>query len=64
MPRGLAEQMAAAVAQAVADPSLAEQARTLSMDYEASTPTELAAFVQAERQRWGQVVQTLGLKQE
>lgn len=64
MPRGLAEQVAAAVAQAVADPSLAEQARTLSMDYEASTPTELAAFVQAERQRWGQVVQTLGLKQE
>jgi len=64
MPRELAGQVSAAVAQAVADPSLAEQARTLSMEYEASTPEQLAAFVQAERQRWGQVVQALGLKQE
>ncbi len=64
MPRALAEQIAASVAQAIADPSLAEQGKKLSMDYGASTPDQFAAFVQAEKQRWGQVIQALGLKQE
>ncbi len=64
MPRALAEQIAASVAQAVADPSLAEQAKKLAMEYEASTPEQFAVFVQAEKLRWGQVIQTLGLKPE
>lgn len=64
MPRALTEQIAASAAQAIADPSLAEQAKKLAMEYEASTPDQFAAFVQAEKQRWGQVIQTLGLKPE
>ena len=64
MPKALAEQVAAAVVQTVADPALVEQASKLSIEYEAGTPEQFAAFVRAEKLRWGQVIRTLGLKQE
>lgn len=63
-PPAVAEQIAAAVKQIVADPSLAEQGLKLAIDYGATTPTESAAFVESERRRWGQVIQTLGLKRQ
>lgn len=63
-PKAIADQIAAATAQAVADPSLQEQGLKLAIDYGASTPEEFTAFVASERQRWGGMVRTLGLKAE
>lgn len=64
VPRALAEQIAELVAQALVDPALAQQARKLAIDYEASTPDQFVVFVQNEKQRWGEVIRTLGLRQE
>lgn len=64
VPPALAKQIAAAVAQALADPALKDVALKFNIEYEATTPEQFTAFVQAEKQRWGQVIQTLGLKPE
>jgi tripartite-type tricarboxylate transporter receptor subunit TctC len=63
-PKAVADQIAAAVAQAMADPTLHEQGLKLAIDYAGSTPDEFTAFVGSERQRWGGMVRTLGLKAE
>jgi tripartite-type tricarboxylate transporter receptor subunit TctC len=63
-PKAIAEQIAAATTQAVADASLQEQGLKLAIDYTASTPDEFTAFVASERQRWVGMVRTLGLKPE
>jgi tripartite-type tricarboxylate transporter receptor subunit TctC len=63
-PKAIADQIAAATAQAVADASLQEQGLKLAIDYTASTPDEFTAFVASERQRWVGMVRTLGLKPE
>jgi tripartite-type tricarboxylate transporter receptor subunit TctC len=63
-PRAVAEQIAAASVQAMSDPSLQEQGLKLAIDFAASTPGEFTTFVASERQRWGQMVRTLGLKPE
>ncbi|MBK8065373.1 MAG: tripartite tricarboxylate transporter substrate binding protein [Betaproteobacteria bacterium] len=64
VPPALAKQIAAAVAQALTDPALKDVALKFNIEYEATTPEQFTAFVQAEKQRWGQVIQTLGLKPE
>jgi tripartite-type tricarboxylate transporter receptor subunit TctC len=64
VPPALAKQIAAAVGQALADPALKDVALKFNIEYEATTPEQFTAFVQAEKQRWGQVIQTLGLKPE
>jgi tripartite-type tricarboxylate transporter receptor subunit TctC len=63
-PRAVAEQIAQAVVQTAAEPALAEQALKMSIDYAGSTPDEFTAFVASERQRWGGMIRTLGLKPE
>lgn len=63
-PKAVADQIAAAVAKTVAEPAMAEQGLKLAIDYVATTPDEFTAFVQNERQRWGQVIRTLDLKPE
>jgi tripartite-type tricarboxylate transporter receptor subunit TctC len=60
----VADQIAAAVALAMTDASLHEQGLKLAIDYAGSTPDEFASFVASERQRWGGMVRTLGLKPE
>src|SRR5690606_2057020 len=60
----VATQISEAVAKAVADPSLAEQSLKLAIEYSASTPEAFREFVQSERQRWGKVIDTIGLKKQ
>lgn len=64
IPAALAKQISGAVAETVAEPGLAEQSLKLAIEYAGSTPEELAAFVQAERRRWGEVIRALGIKPE
>lgn len=61
-PKRIAQQIASAAAKVIADPETAEQGLKLSIEYGASTPDGLSAFVQQERIRWGGVIRTLGLK--
>jgi tripartite-type tricarboxylate transporter receptor subunit TctC len=63
-PKAVADQIAAAVALAMTDTSLHEQGVKLAIDYAGSTPDEFTSFVASERQRWGGMVRTLGLKPE
>jgi tripartite-type tricarboxylate transporter receptor subunit TctC len=63
-PKAVADQIAAAVALAMTDATLHEQGLKLAIDYAGSTPDEFAGFVASERQRWGGMVRTLGLKPE
>jgi tripartite-type tricarboxylate transporter receptor subunit TctC len=63
-PKAVADQIAGAVALAMTDASLHEQGLKLAIDYAGSTPDEFASFVASERQRWGGMVRTLGLKPE
>jgi len=63
-PKVVADQIAAAVALAMTDASLHEQGLNLAIDYAGSTPDEFTSFVAGERQRWGGMVRTLGLKPE
>lgn len=64
VPVDLAERISAAVAKALAAPSLADESLKLAIDYGASTPAEFRAFVGSETKRWGEMIGTLGLKKE
>jgi tripartite-type tricarboxylate transporter receptor subunit TctC len=63
IPPEVAKRISAAAAKAIGDGSaLADQAIKLGIEYRASSPEEFTAFVDRERNLWGGVVKTLGLK--
>jgi len=63
-PRAVLDRIAAAVAQAAADPALAAQFRAQAVEFQAETPEQFQAFYQAEKRKWGSLVQALDIKPE
>jgi tripartite-type tricarboxylate transporter receptor subunit TctC len=60
-PPAIASQLAAAIAEALKQPEVAKQLRGLNFDLIGSDPAKTAQFMSAERERWGNVIRSLGL---
>jgi tripartite-type tricarboxylate transporter receptor subunit TctC len=58
----IANQLSAAVSEALHQPDVAKQISAASLDAIGSTPTELAKFMAQERERWGKVIRATGAK--
>lgn len=63
-PASIADTLSAAIAEALKHPDVAKQIAQSSLDPIGSTPSELAAFMKEERERWGKVIRTTGAKAE
>jgi tripartite-type tricarboxylate transporter receptor subunit TctC len=63
-PSGIAEKVAAGVAEALRNPDVARRLNELSADPMGLTPTETAAFMKLETERWGAVIRSAGVKVE
>jgi tripartite-type tricarboxylate transporter receptor subunit TctC len=61
-PAAITEKLSAAIADAVREPAIARKLTDLSMVPKGSTPGELAAFINDEAERWGNVVRASGAK--
>jgi tripartite-type tricarboxylate transporter receptor subunit TctC len=61
-PRGIIDKLNAEMRRIVALPNMGD--RLAAIELGASTPEELAAFIRAETERWGDVIKKLGLKAE
>jgi tripartite-type tricarboxylate transporter receptor subunit TctC len=60
----IANKLSAAVAEVLKQPDVAARLVEMSMAATGSTPAELAAFMQQERERWGNVIRASGAKAE
>jgi tripartite-type tricarboxylate transporter receptor subunit TctC len=63
-PRPVVEKISAALAQVAKQPEIVQQRREGASESVGSTPDEFAAFLDAEREKWGAVIRRLGLKLE
>lgn len=63
-PKAITEKIAAAVAQAIADPTLAPPFRAQGVEFVAETPEEFNAFYREEKGRWGPLVKALNIPME
>ncbi len=63
-PSHVVQQLNASFKQALAEPSLRDSLRAAGVEPAASTPTELAALVQADRARWATLIKQKQLKME
>ena len=64
-PRAIVEKLNKAINQALADPTIAERYRELGAEPVADrTPDEFGAFIAAERDKFGAIVRTAGIKIE
>lgn len=63
-PATIAQTLSAATAEALKHPDVAKQIAQSSLDPIGSTPAELAAFMNEERERWGKVIRATGAKAE
>jgi tripartite-type tricarboxylate transporter receptor subunit TctC len=63
-PPAIANKLSAAVAEVLKQPDVAARLVEMSMVATGSTPAELAAFMQQERERWGNVIRASGAKAE
>jgi tripartite-type tricarboxylate transporter receptor subunit TctC len=58
----IANQVSAAVSEALRQPDVAKRIADSSLDAIGSTPAELAKFMAQERERWGKVIRATGAK--
>jgi len=63
-PQPVIQRMSAALAQVAKSPEMIAFRRDVGSDSVGSTPEEFGAFLDAERAKWGKVIQGLGLKLE
>ena len=63
-PAAIAEKVAAGVAEALRNPDVLRRLNELSADPMGLTPTETAAFMKQETERWGGVIRSAGVKVE
>ena len=63
-PSAVAEKVAAGVAEALRNPDVQRRLNELSADPMGLTPTETAAFMKQETERWGAVIRAAGVKVE
>lgn len=63
-PRAIIDLLSDAVAKAIAQPSLAQNFTKDSITFESSSPTEFAAFVRGERDKWKKLVTTFKIEPE
>jgi tripartite-type tricarboxylate transporter receptor subunit TctC len=61
-PQAVAEKLSSAVADAIHEPDVAERLADMSLTAVAGTPAQMADFLRDERQRWGGVIRTAGVK--
>ena len=63
-PPAIVNRVSAALAQVAKSPEVVAYRRDVGSDSIGSTPEEFAAFLEAERNKWGAVIQKIGLKLE
>jgi len=63
-PAPIAEQLSAAIAEAVKSPDVARKLSELSMVPQGGTPSELSRLIAAEAARWGEVIRASGVRAE
>jgi tripartite-type tricarboxylate transporter receptor subunit TctC len=63
-PQPIVQKLSAAIAQVAKMPEVVAQRREGGSDSVGSTPEEFAAFLDAERDKWGKVIRSLDLKLE
>ena len=61
-PRAIIEKVSAEIARIYADPAMMERLQKAGINAVASTPEELARFIQSEGVRWGKVVKDSGIE--
>ena len=61
-PQAILAQLSAAMAKVCQSPDLAKKWRDYGGELRCNTPAEFAAFIQADRAMWGQVVRAAGVK--
>jgi tripartite-type tricarboxylate transporter receptor subunit TctC len=61
-PSPLASQISAAIAEGLKRPDVLKQLHALNFEPVGSTPAEMSAFMKQERERWGGVVRSAGIK--
>ena len=64
MPRELAQAVQREVARAIAAPAIREKFQQQAGEAVGNPPEEFAAFVRAQAQRWGEVIQAAGIARE
>jgi tripartite-type tricarboxylate transporter receptor subunit TctC len=60
-PRAITEQLSAEIAASLKQPPVAKQLRDLNFDLIGSNPDQTAQFLAKERERWGNMIRSLGL---
>jgi tripartite-type tricarboxylate transporter receptor subunit TctC len=63
-PSAITKRLSTAVAESLKQPDFAKRLREWSIEAIGSTPAEMATFLKQERQRWGDVIRTNGIKAE
>jgi len=63
-PRVIVDKLSSAVAAAIREPDMAKRLVDMSVTAVGDTPAEMAEFLRDERQRWGGVIRTAGVKAE
>jgi tripartite-type tricarboxylate transporter receptor subunit TctC len=63
-PSAIAEKVAASVAEALRNPDVLRRLSDLSADPMGLSPTETAAFMKLETERWGAVIRSAGVRVE
>ena len=61
-PAAIANQLSAAVAEALKQPDVAKRLTEMNVDAVGSTPAEMAIFMKQESERWGNVIRITGTK--
>ena len=61
-PQRIAERLASAIAEAIKLPDVAKRLAELSAEPVGSTPTQMAAFMKQDAERWRKVIESAGVK--
>ena len=63
-PSPIANKLSAAIAEILKQPEVVKRLREISLEGIGGTPSEMAQFMKQERERWGDLIRTLGVLEE
>ena len=63
-PGAIANKLSAAIAEILKQPEVVKRLREISLEGIGGTPSEMAQFMKQERERWGDLIRTLGVLEE